>query len=96
MCDPNFYCFQAETGSAAPVELSSPSPTDLTEGAPVEFSDERVRCRTPEDSVAFATGVVRLAGGTVTSDDLAAGRRVASGETTAADEIAAFRAELGF
>lgn len=32
----------------------------------------------------------------MTDDDLAAGRRVASGETTVDDEISAYRAELGF
>ncbi|MCT6735427.1 antitoxin VbhA family protein [Rhodococcus qingshengii] len=62
----------------------------------MELSDEHPASRTPEDSVVFATGVVRLAGGTVTDDDLAAGRRVASGETTVDDEISAYRAELGF
>ncbi|ULD38935.1 hypothetical protein [Rhodococcus qingshengii] len=62
----------------------------------MELSDEHPRSRAPEDSVVFATGVVRLAEGTVTDDDLAAGRRVASGETTADDEISAYRAALGF
>jgi hypothetical protein len=54
----------------------------------------RTASRSAEESVQFATGVVRLAGGTVTEADKAAARRVARGVSTPEQELAAFRQEL--
>ncbi|MBY6382361.1 hypothetical protein HG717_00210 [Rhodococcus erythropolis] len=54
----------------------------------------RTASRGIEESVQFATGVVRLAGGTVTEADEAAARRVLTGVSTAEQELAAFRREL--
>lgn len=47
-----------------------------------------------EESVRFATGVARLAGGTVTKADEAAARRVLTGVSTTEQELEAFRREL--
>lgn len=54
----------------------------------------RTASRSVEESVQFATGVVRLAGGAVTEADKAAARRVARGVSTPEQELAAFRQEL--
>ncbi|MCQ4119589.1 antitoxin VbhA family protein [Rhodococcus tibetensis] len=56
----------------------------------------RPASRSIEDSIQFATAGVRLAGGTVTEEDKAACRRVLNGETTAEEELAALRKELGY
>ncbi|NMM85655.1 hypothetical protein B2J88_14970 [Rhodococcus sp. SRB_17] len=55
----------------------------------------RTASRGVEESVQFATAGVRLAGGTVTEADKAATRRVLTGVSTAEQELAAFRQELG-
>lgn len=54
----------------------------------------KVTTRSVEESVQFATGVVRLAGGTVTETDKGAARRVARGVSAPEHELAAFRQEL--
>ncbi|MDI9914078.1 hypothetical protein [Rhodococcus sp. IEGM 1379] len=55
----------------------------------------RTASRGVEESVQFATAGVRLAGGTVTEADKAATRRVLTGVSTAEQELAASRQELG-